>query len=102
MAEQLDPSLVITAYHLKNTFESGPDTQKAFQETVSRIKYFRKMHLLHPKVFNKVAKDLMLLRFKRGQTLYFKDENPEGVFVLLTGRCAELQMKSHTEFYNDL
>ena len=102
MAEQLDPSLIITAYHLKNAFDSSPDSLKAFSDVTSKIKYFRKMHHSHPKVFSKVINDLKLLRFKRGQNLYFKDENPEGVFILLKGRCAELQMKSHTEFYNDL
>lgn len=55
MADQLDPSLIMAAYHLKQAFDSSSDSHKAFHDIVSRIKYFRKMHRSHPKVYSKVV-----------------------------------------------
>ena len=58
-----------------------------------KIKYFRKIVKRFPLNMSRLLHQIEMREFQRGETIYFKDDTADGVYIIIDGMCVDMIQK---------
>lgn len=100
MISEEDQCLIESLIQDRKELDANQYSQLILEYT-QKIKYFKKLNRDHRQNHVNLCNELKLVKYKRGEHIYKKEEHAEGVFIVLNGKCVSLVEKNSVQLYEE-